>query len=106
MFRPILAVIAAFAAAPAAAAVYSATPVTAPADAQIVARDIAWACASQSCTGSSNNGRPLVVCQALAKKAGRIASFSVDGRAFAAAELERCNASAKQDRNNAVATTR
>ena len=106
MFRPLIALTAAFAAAPASAAVYSATPVTAPADAQIVARDVAWACAGQSCTGSTSNGRPLVVCQALAKKAGRIASFSVDGRAFAAAELERCNASAKGDRNNAVATSR
>lgn len=106
MFRPLLAVTAAFAAAPVGAAVYSATPVSAPADAQIVARDVAWACGGQSCTGSTSNGRPIVVCQALAKKAGRIASFSVDGRAFAPAELERCNASAKGDRNDAVATTR
>ena len=106
MFRQFLAVTAAFAAVPASAAVYSATPVTTPADAQIVARDIAWACDGQSCTGSTSNGRPLVICQAFAKKAGRIASFNVDGRALAAAELDRCNTSAKPDRNSAVATVR
>lgn len=105
MFRPLLALTAALAAAPAAGAVYSATPVAAPAGAQVVARDVVWACGSESCAGVTNNGRPIVVCQALAKKTGRIASFSVDGRAFAAAELERCNASARSD-TSAVATGR
>lgn len=95
MFRLLLALTASLAAAPAAAAVYSATPLAAPAEARIVARDVVWACGSQSCAGSTSNGRPLVVCQALAKKTGPIASFSVDGRAIAAAELERCNESAK-----------
>jgi hypothetical protein len=36
-----------------------------------------------------------VLCQSLAKRAGRVDAFLVDGRAVAAADLERCNASAK-----------
>ena len=95
MFRPILAVTAALAAAaPAAAANYSAKPAT-PAPDKIVAREIVWKCGPEACQGATAESRPLVLCQALAKRAGRIDSFLVDGRAFSAAELDRCNAAAK-----------
>ena len=95
MFRPIVAITAAcVAAAPAAAANYSARPAT-PAANRIVARDIVWTCDAAACQGVTADSRPTVLCQALAKRAGRIESFLVDGRAFSAAELERCNASAK-----------
>jgi len=82
------------AAAPAMAANYSAKPVSPATESRIATRDILWSCGPQACTGSTRNSRPLVLCQALAKKAGRIERFSVNGRPFAAAELERCNASA------------
>lgn len=81
--------------APAAAATYSAKPVVAPSAARIVIRDVSWACGAGFCTGSTANGRPAVLCQAFAKKAGRVESFTVDGRAFDAAELERCNSAAR-----------
>jgi len=82
------------AAAPAMAANYSAKPVSPATESRIATRDILWSCGPQACFGSTQNSRPVVLCQALAKKAGRIESFSVNGRAMAAAELERCNASA------------
>lgn len=106
MFRPIFAIAAfAFAASPAAAAVYSAqTSAPAPAD-RIAARDILWTCASGACTGSTVNSRPVVLCQGLAKQAGRIDSFLVDGREISSADLDRCNASARET-SSAVANAR
>jgi hypothetical protein len=90
---------------PAAAATYSAT-VSTSAPSRIPARDLLWSCGSGVCTGATANSRPVVLCQGLAKKAGRIESFTVDGRPIALAELDSCNASAKPDRNTAVATIR
>lgn len=97
MFRPLFALAAlAVAAPPAAAATYSAKT-TAPAPAErIAARDILWTCASGACMGSTVNSRPVVLCEALAKKAGRIDSFRVDGKEISADELQRCNASARE----------
>ncbi len=47
-----------------------------------------------------------MLCQSLAKRAGTVDSFLVDGRAFAAAELERCNASAKAAAGEALAANK
>jgi hypothetical protein len=95
MFRQISAILAlTCAAAPAAASTYSANP-SQPAAPRIIVRDIVWNCGSGACQGATEESRPAVVCQGLVKKAGRVDRFVVDGRAFSAAELERCNASAK-----------
>jgi hypothetical protein len=103
MFRSALFLaLTAFAALPAAAASYSAT-LASPAGGRLIARDIVWNCGPAACQGATEESRPLVLCQALAKRAGRIDSFLVDGRAFAAAELERCNAFAKKQPAQAVA---
>jgi hypothetical protein len=106
MFRPLFALAAlAAAASPAAAATYSAkTSSTAPAE-RIAARDILWTCASGACTGSTANSRPVVLCESLAKKAGRIDSFLVDSRAINSDELQRCNASARET-GSAIANAR
>ena len=106
MLRPLFALAAiALAASPAAAATYSAkTSAPAPAD-RIAARDILWTCASGACTGSTLNSRPVVLCEGLAKKACKIDSFLVDGREISAAELERCNASARET-SSALANAR
>jgi hypothetical protein len=85
---------AALAASPAIAATYSAK-LAIPTTERFIARDIVWACGAAACQGSTAESRPVVLCQSLAKRAGRVDSFLVDGRAFEAAELERCNASAK-----------
>jgi hypothetical protein len=107
MFRQFLPLtLIALAAAPAAAATYSAKPATPVSESRLVARDVLWACGPDSCTGSTQNGRPLIVCQALAKKTGRIESFLVNGRAMAPADLERCNASAPAQDNPALANAR
>jgi hypothetical protein len=103
MLRQLLAVsaLAAFAA-PAAAASYSATLAT-PAAGHIVARDINWACGANACQGNTAESRPAVLCQALAKRAGKVDAFTVDGRGFSEAELAKCNASIKIDSGKALA---
>ena len=95
MNRPILflSALAAFAT-PAAAANYSAKLAT-PANGHIVARDINWACGADGCLGATAESRPAVLCQALAKHAGKVEKFLVDSRPFTPAELDTCNAAAK-----------
>lgn len=95
----------ALAAAPAGAASYSAT-LTQPTTDKFIARDIVWACGPAACQGATEASRPLVLCQSLAKRAGRVESFAVDGRALAAAELDKCNASAKAAPAQALAAKR
>ncbi|MGN6849018.1 MAG: CC_3452 family protein [Sphingomicrobium sp.] len=89
-------------AAPAAAANYSAK-LASPAPGHVIARDMNWSCASGTCQGATDESRPAVLCQALAKQAGRVESFLVDGRAFSDAELAKCNASAKPETSKALA---
>ena len=88
----------ALAAMPAAAlaANYAATPVAPAAAARIIAADISWTCGSAECRGSTAESRPVLLCQDLAKRTGRLTSFLVDGRAFAPTELDQCNAKARE----------
>ena len=90
------------ASAPTAAATYSAT-LASPASGRLIARDIVWSCGAAACQGATDDSRPAVLCQSLAKRAGRVEAFLVDGRAFTAQELDRCNASAKVEPNRALA---
>ena len=90
-------------AAPAGAATYSGKPVASVTDAKFVARDIIWNQVGGSYQGSTSESRPLVLCQSLAKRAGRLESFTVNGRALAEAELAKCNAVAPQPSGSAVA---
>ena len=89
-------------AAPAAAASYSAS-LEQPATGRFIDRSISWRCGGATCTGATGESRPIVLCQGLAKKAGRISSFTVDGRPLAADQLERCNAWAKAGKATEVA---
>lgn len=84
----------AFASAPAAAATYSATLAT-PTVGRFIARDITWNCGASACLGATEQSRPVVLCQSLAKRAGPVESFVVDGSALAAVDLQRCNMAAK-----------
>ena len=81
-------------AAPALAASYSAN-LEQPATGRFIDRDISWRCAGATCAGATTESRPLVLCQGLAKQAGRLGSFTVNGRPLDTAQLDRCNASAK-----------
>lgn len=92
----------AMAAAPAAATNYAAT-LQAPTSGRFIARNITWNCGAAACQGATNESRPVVLCESLAKSAGRVETFLVDGRAFTQAELDRCNASAKAGQNKALA---
>lgn len=89
-------------AAPAAASTYSATLST-PVTSRFIARDIVWTCGPAACQGATDESRPAVLCQSLAKRAGHIERFLVDGRALGADELERCNASVRARPPRAVA---
>jgi hypothetical protein len=103
MLRPLLAgVTVALAATPLSAATYFAHP-TVPTSERFITRDIVWKCGPAACQGVTEESRPLVLCQSLAKRAGRIESFVVDGRALADADLARCNASAKEAPTSALA---
>jgi hypothetical protein len=82
-------------AAPAAAANFSARLAVPATGQKVVARDVVWRCGPDACQGVSEGGRPVVVCQGLAKRAGHLDNFIVDGRAFNSTELAKCNASAK-----------
>ncbi|MCY7339528.1 MAG: hypothetical protein LH465_06195 [Sphingomonas bacterium] len=79
----------------ASAASYSAKPIAPVAAKRIIVRDIVWSCGPAACQGATDTGRPILLCQGLAKKAGVIESFIVDGRALAAAELNQCNTAAR-----------
>lgn len=79
---------------PAAAGTYTAKPLAPVAETRIIARDIVWNCGPDACQGATEESRPLVLCQSLAKRAGRLSSFIANGRAFAPAQLDKCNSSA------------
>ena len=103
MLRPLFAFAAiALTAAPAFAGNYSAKTAV-PASGRIIGRDIVWSCGPDACQGSTNESRPAVICQSLAKQAGHIDSFIADGRAFTAAELDKCNTSVKGKNASALA---
>ena len=90
------------AATPAVSANYSAT-LAGPTQGRIVAREINWACAGNTCQGTTQESRAAVLCQALAKRAGHIDTFLVDGRPFSAADLDKCNSVAKAGPGKAIA---
>jgi hypothetical protein len=95
MFRP--AVIAlAFLSTPAFAAGYfDAQPLAQPAQLRFVARDNAWRCTEAGCSSPRSATRPAFVCAGLVREVGRLRSFSVEGRAFSAEQLEACNSRAR-----------
>jgi hypothetical protein len=103
MFRPLYSLpLLALTATPALGATYFAK-LSAPASERIIARDISWNCGADACRGATRESRPVLLCQGLAKKAGRIDAFTVDGRAFTATELDKCNASAKGQKGSSLA---
>ena len=106
MFRPFMAIAAAaLAATPSVAATYSAKLIT-PASQRIIARDIVWYCGPAACQGATEYSRPLVLCQSLAKRVGRVENFIVNGQALGAADLDRCNTAARKVPAQALANAR
>ncbi len=63
---------------------------TAPDD-LIIARGTAWTCSDTVCAApKKSNLRPIHVCRHLAKKAGEITRFTVDGVDFTAEQIADC----------------
>jgi hypothetical protein len=82
----------AFAGAPA----YRLAPVAAMSAANtVVVRDVLWKCGDAGCTAASATSRPAIVCATAARKIGKIASFTANGKDFSAEELAECNKKAK-----------
>ena len=90
-------------AAPLSAATYAGKPMTPATETRFVGRDIVWKLAGGAYLGSTDYGRPVVLCQSLAKQTGRLASFTVDGRAISDSELAKCNAAAREAPQPALA---
>lgn len=86
---------ASFLSVPAFAGTYTAKPAAAPAAGKIIGKDISWARDGDSYRGSTEASRPLILCQDLAKRAGRLESFAADGKPLSAEQLAKCNSSAK-----------
>lgn len=101
-FAPIIAAAALFAT-PALAGSYSAKPVANAQPATVVTRDLAWTFRDGAFVGRTEQSRPIVLCQALAKKVGPLASFTADGRPLGAAELAKCNGRAAGGQAVAIA---
>jgi len=60
-----------------------------------IVRDIRWACTGASCSAPRAATSPDAnVCTAIARRVGRLTSFSAGERSFDSAELARCNAAA------------
>jgi hypothetical protein len=77
---------------PAYAGTYAATPVAkGEQPSRVITRDLAWSLKNGAFVGRTDQSRPLVLCQGLAKKVGPLSSFKVDGRALGSAELAKCN---------------
>lgn len=82
-------------AAPAFGGTYSAKPVAAPAASKIIGKDISWNCTADGCRGSTEASRPVIICEDLAKRAGRIERFIADGKELSSEQLAKCNSAAK-----------
>jgi hypothetical protein len=92
----VLAALAAAVPAQAATSHYSAELAQArPAAERMVANDIAWRCAGAGCVAGRSDSRPLTDCMALARQAGALKSFAVEGAALPPDQLEKCNAAAR-----------
>ena len=79
-----------------AAGVFQAETNARPPQERFVARDSIWRCTESVCVSANRTStRPAMVCAALARQVGALKSFSSDGRAFGADELQSCNARAR-----------
>ena len=74
---------------------YSATPVTAPAPGSLVTRATVWRCGDGVCTASKATSRDSIMCELVVREVGTLASFTVNGTAFDAAALAKCNERAR-----------
>lgn len=98
MRLPLIAAAILFAATPAIAQAngyYSATLAQPLAKANLVTRNTIWKCNGTTCVAPKSGARPQIMCELMAREAGALQAFTVEGNAFDAAALEKCNARAR-----------
>ena len=102
MLRTVLSAIIASAATLAAAGVsaqpatgyYVATPVAAPAKARFITRATPWQLQDGTYVAARAPERDAILCQLVVRDIGALSAFSARGKAFDAAQLEKCNGKA------------
>jgi hypothetical protein len=95
MYRKLLLSLALLSTPALAAAGFQAEPAARPSQERFVARESVWRCTDAGCVSTNRtSSRPAIVCAALARQVGTLRTFSADGRAFGAEELESCNSRA------------
>ena len=63
---------------------------------EFIANKAVWVCEGETCVAELNRRKPTVrSCRAVAKEVGRLASFISERGELEAADLEKCNESAK-----------
>ena len=83
---------------------YVATPAAAPTKSFLITRDTSWQVRDGAYVVSNAPIREMIACQLVARSAGALTGFSVNGEAFDGAELDTCNAKAKGGKAVAVKT--
>ena len=74
---------------------YAATPEAKPGKASFLTRETVWTWRDNAYVARRGGDRDAVQCELVARRAGKLASFTAGGTAFDAAALERCNAKAR-----------
>ncbi len=81
---------------------FVATLAVAPAQASLISSEMRWSCDGADCAAQGPMlSAPARICARLAREQGALASFSVNGVAFTAEQMERCNARALSRRPDA-----
>lgn len=70
---------------------YVATPAAQTSKARLITRSTAWALQNGSFVAAKAPERDTVLCQLVARDVGGLSAFSVGGKAYDAAQLEKCN---------------
>lgn len=74
---------------------YVATPAAAPAKNFLITRDTSWQVRDGAYVTTNAPIREMIACQLVARSAGALTGFTVNGTAFDGAALDTCNAKAK-----------
>ncbi|MDG5489488.1 CC_3452 family protein [Sphingomonas sp. FW199] len=74
---------------------YMAAPAAAKAGESFITRGVMWRCTDNGCVAPKGSSPAKVVCELAVREVGTLTAFAVDGLAFDAEQLAKCNAKAK-----------
>lgn len=83
---------------------YVATPASAPTKSFLITRDTQWQVRDGAYVVINAPVREMIACQLVARSAGTLTAFAVNGEAFDGAALDACNAKAKGGKAMAAKT--